>query len=106
MSNGDGSDQSSGNYNQNEAQAKPNVEAFNNPFTEEFLKSTEPVREGYYPLEGKSGAFTMDFPEDMVMNDTGYSKDPNDGSEVIIFYHPDNERDLVWSIIIEYMHLW
>ncbi len=102
LSNGDGSDHSPGNDNQNEARAKPNVAAFNDPFTEEFLTPTKPVREGYYPLKAKTGAFTLDFPEDMVIDETGYSVDQNGGSEVIIFYHPDNERDLVWSITLEY----
>jgi hypothetical protein len=102
VSNGDGSNQSSGKGKQNEVESKPDVAAFNDPFTEEFLTSTKPVRDGYYPLKAKTGAFTLDFPEDMVMDDTGYSKDSDGGSEVIIFYHPDNDRDLVWSITLEY----
>lgn len=102
VSNGDGSNQSSGNDNQNEAKAKPNVEAFNDQFTEEFLTSTESVREGYYPLEGKSGAFTMDFPEDMIIDDGGYNIGPNDRSEVIPFFHPDKEKELVTDVIVEY----
>ncbi|SEN88705.1 hypothetical protein SAMN04489762_2995 [Terribacillus saccharophilus] len=101
VSKGDNSNQSSGNNNQNEVKAKPNVEAFNNQFTEEFLTSTEPVREGYYLLKAKSGAFTLDFPEDMIIDETRYNIGPEDRSEVIPFYHPE-DKDLVADVIVEY----
>jgi hypothetical protein len=101
VSNGDGSNQSSGNNNQNETKDKPDVEAFNDQFTEEFLTSTEPVREGYYPLKAKSGAFTLDFPEDMIIDKTRYNIGPYNRSEVIPFYHPEN-KDLVADVIVEY----
>ncbi|MFP7478299.1 hypothetical protein [Terribacillus saccharophilus] len=69
----------------NEANKFPEVTAFQDEFTREFLESTEPTKEGYYAFLSKTGAYRMDFPEDMKINDKSYSIDPGKSSEVVIF---------------------
>lgn len=69
----------------NEAKEFPDVAAFEDEFTREFLESTQPTREGYYSFLSKTGAYKMDFPEGMKINDKSYSIDPDKNSEVVIF---------------------
>jgi hypothetical protein len=80
----------------------PNVPAFQDEFTRDFLQSTEPVREGYYPLEGLTGKFTMDFPEDMYIGDKSYDRGKNNSSERLIISHKDETLDLYTEIRLTY----
>jgi hypothetical protein len=80
----------------------PDVPAFQDEFTRDFLKSTEPVREGYYPLEGLSGKFTMDFPEDMYIGSKSYERSSDDSCESLNISHKDESRDLFTNIRFRY----
>ncbi|GAB3804251.1 hypothetical protein [Virgibacillus kimchii] len=40
----------------------PDVRAFQDEFTREFLQSTEETRDGYYPFLSGTGRYEMDFP--------------------------------------------
>ncbi|WP_085992903.1 hypothetical protein [Oceanobacillus senegalensis] len=51
----------------------PDVKAFQDEFTREFLQSTEETRPGYYPFLSGKGAYTMDFPANGLMDERSYS---------------------------------
>lgn len=52
----------------------PDVRAFQDDFTREFLQSTEETKEGYYPFLSGTGAYKMDFPAGGIVGEKGYSK--------------------------------
>ncbi|WP_077304671.1 hypothetical protein [Terribacillus halophilus] len=79
----------------------PDVPAFQDELTRDYLESTEPVREGYYTLKSATNTFTLDFPEDMVVDETSMAG--NEGnSESLIFYYDDNDADVMDQFIINY----
>jgi hypothetical protein len=80
----------------------PDVPAFQDEFTRSFLTSTEPVREGYYPFEAKTGKFTMAFPGDMEVIERSYTNASARDSEFVDITHMDNELDLVTNIQLKY----
>ncbi|SDC91692.1 hypothetical protein SAMN05421663_10580 [Terribacillus halophilus] len=83
----------------------PDVPALQDEFTRDFIQSEEPVKEGYYPFKSGTNNFTMDFPEDMIIIERGYSKGQNDGSEMmeISFLPEDIEvRDVLPTIMVHY----
>ncbi|MFP7494404.1 hypothetical protein SFC66_11500 [Terribacillus saccharophilus] len=80
----------------------PDVPAFQDEFTRDYLQSTEPVREGFYPFEAKSEKFTMDFPEDMTIDERSYSKSSKDDSEFITISHTDQSLDVITNIQLKY----
>ena len=51
---------------------KPNVRAFQDPFTQEFLTSTKEVLPGYYPFRSKTGGYEMAFPAGGEILERGY----------------------------------
>ncbi|APC47555.1 hypothetical protein BME96_04950 [Virgibacillus halodenitrificans] len=51
----------------------PDVRAFQDEFTREFLQSTEETREGYYPFLSGTGAYKMDFPAGGIVGEKGYA---------------------------------
>ncbi|WP_085992902.1 hypothetical protein [Oceanobacillus senegalensis] len=51
----------------------PDVKAFQDEFTREFLESTEETRPGFYPFLSGKGAYTMDFPANGLIDERGYS---------------------------------
>lgn len=98
MSNGKGSASPS----EMDPQDLPNVPAFQDEFTRDFLQSTEPVRDGFYPFEAKSGKFTMDFPEDMTIDERSYNKSSKNDSEFITISHTDQNLDVITNIQLKY----
>src|SRR5699024_5796917 len=52
----------------------PDVIAFQDDFTREFMSSLEEVEDGYYLFESKTGGDTMMYPENATMNQTYYQK--------------------------------
>lgn len=55
----------------------PDVRAFQDEFTREFLKSTEESREGYYPFLSGTGKYEMDFPAEGIIGEEGYTEKDN-----------------------------
>ncbi|GGK09518.1 hypothetical protein GCM10007063_34990 [Lentibacillus kapialis] len=51
----------------------PDVRAFQDEFTREFLQSTEETRDGYYPFLSGTGKYKMDFPAGGVIGEKGYA---------------------------------
>ena len=62
----------------------PEVPAFEDEFTREFLPSTEEVEEGYYLFESKTGGYQMLFPENARVSKFGYERN-GEGFEHLIF---------------------
>ncbi|GAE31784.1 hypothetical protein [Halalkalibacter hemicellulosilyticus] len=52
----------------------PDVPAFEDEFTREFMTSTKAVEEGFYLFESKTGGYTIWFPENAVMESVYYEK--------------------------------
>lgn len=50
----------------------PDVPAFQDDFTREFMASTEEVEDGYYVFQSKTGGYTMMYPGDAKMNPRYY----------------------------------
>src|SRR5690625_2534665 len=85
----------------------PEVRAFNDSFTREFLQSTEETREGYYPFVSGTGQFKMDFPAEGVIGQKAYfikekryEEFPihiktETGSKVRINYYSDDTKELL-----------
>lgn len=83
----------------------PEVPAFQDEFTRDFIQSTEPVKEGYYHFQSGSNSFTMNFPERMIVVDESYSLGPDDRSEYLEFSHlkEDKEKmDILPVITMDY----
>ncbi|QKY70148.1 hypothetical protein [Lentibacillus sp. CBA3610] len=51
----------------------PDVRAFNDEFTRDFLQSVEEIRDGYYPFLSGTGKYKMDFPAGGVIGERGYA---------------------------------
>jgi len=51
----------------------PDVRAFNDEFTRDFLQSIEETREGYYPFLSGTGKYKMDFPAGGIIGEKGYA---------------------------------
>src|SRR5690625_1334731 len=62
----------------------PDVNAFQDKFTREFMGSLDEVEDGYYLFESKTGGYTMVYPENARM-DKGYFEMPDDNFEDIQF---------------------
>src|SRR5699024_12315518 len=62
----------------------PDVRAFNDEFTREFLQSTEETEEGFYPFLSKTGKYKMDFPAGGVIDDRSYLVKESDHEEIHI----------------------
>lgn len=83
----------------------PEVPAFQDEFTRDFIQSTEPVKEGYYHFQSGSNSFTMNFPERMIVVDESYSLGPDDRSEYLEFSHlkeDKEEMDILPVITMDY----
>jgi len=52
----------------------PEVPAFEDEFTREFLPSTEEVEEGYYLLKSKTGGYQVLFPENAKVSKVSYER--------------------------------
>jgi hypothetical protein len=61
----------------------PDVRAFQDEFTREFLQSTEETRDGYYPFLSGTGRYEMDFPGGGVIGEKSYAL-KDDGYEGLL----------------------
>ncbi|MCK0470564.1 hypothetical protein [Halalkalibacter sp. APA_J-10(15)] len=52
----------------------PDVPAFEDEFTREFMKSTKELEEGFYLFESKTGGYTIWFPENATVDSSNYIK--------------------------------
>ena len=52
----------------------PDVMAFQDDFTREFMASTKKVEDGYYLFESKTGGYTMWYPEDASIDKGAYER--------------------------------
>ncbi|QXE02416.1 hypothetical protein [Terribacillus sp. DMT04] len=71
----------------------PDVPAFKDEFTRDFLQSAEQVKDGFYPFVSGSGSFTMNFPQDMKVNKRSYEIGTENESEFISISHSDEQKD-------------
>src|SRR5690625_3030569 len=91
----------------------PDVHAFNDTFTRDFLQSTEETEEGFYPFLSKTKKYKMDFPAGGVIDNRMYSVKENVHEEVtisieddtgfgmnVIYYRSEERR-----VGKEYMHM-
>src|SRR5690625_852639 len=74
-------DETSTNPSEIDKDGLPEVRAFNDSFTREFLQSTEETREGYYPFVSGTRNYKMDFPSSGVIGDRSYIKKKNEYEE-------------------------
>ena len=82
----------------------PEVPAFEDEFTREFLPSTEEVEEGYYLFESKTGGYQMLFPENARVSKFGYERN-GDGFEFLRYDHPyDNDQIYVRHTLTYNIH--
>src|SRR5699024_454576 len=85
----------------------PEVRAFTDSFTRDFLQSTEETREGYYLFVPGTGNYRMNFPAEGVIGQRAYSirkkgyeefpihiKDET-GTEIRVNYYSNNKKDLI-----------
>jgi len=78
----------------------PDVRAFQDEFTRDFLQSTEETRDGYYPFLSGTGNFEMEFPAGGIIGERGYSKE-DDRFESFIIGVENNELET--SIDFKYL---
>ncbi|MBA4536363.1 hypothetical protein H1Z61_04200 [Bacillus aquiflavi] len=55
----------------------PQVEAFQDEFTRQFLDSTKEVKPGFYLFRSGTNGYTMLFPENAILSDKFYEVDQN-----------------------------
>jgi len=79
----------------------PDVRAFQDEFTREFLQSTEETRPGYYPFLSGTGAYEMDFPEEGEIGEKSYNiKDKS--YEAIMISEGNEDSKVPHNITITY----
>ncbi len=67
----------------------PDVEAFNDEFTREFLQSDEEVMDGFYPFQSQTGKYEMAFPADGTIVEQAYRIKDSKYEEVHIALHDE-----------------
>ncbi len=67
----------------------PDVEAFNDEYTRDFLQSEEEVMEGFYPFQSKTGKYEMAFPADGIIVEQAYRIKDSKSEEVSIGLHDE-----------------
>ncbi|MBD1221844.1 hypothetical protein [Virgibacillus halodenitrificans] len=77
----------------------PDVRAFQDEFTREFLQSTEETREGYYLFMSGTGAYKMDFPAGGIVGEKGYALE---GERFESFRIGVKEKQIASSINFKY----
>jgi hypothetical protein len=75
----------------------PDVIAFQNDFTREFMSSLEEVEDGYYLFESKTGGYTMMYPENAKMDEIFYEM-PGEEFEAIQFGEDENTNELQYFV--------
>lgn len=79
----------------------PQVRAFQDEYTRQFMVSTEEVQEGYYLMRSELNAFTMLFPANGGIAPNFHSVD-GDHYEIIIFGARAEEENVSYSVDIKY----
>ncbi|WP_405100055.1 hypothetical protein [Oceanobacillus sp. FSL H7-0719] len=77
----------------------PNVRAFEDEFTREFLQSTEETRTGFYPFLSGTGKYEMDFPLNGMIDGRGYALKEKDYEGIFIGI---DEGELKSSLSLNY----
>ncbi|TDL30935.1 hypothetical protein E2R51_16565 [Jeotgalibacillus sp. S-D1] len=69
----------------------PKARVFQDPFTRQFVQSSQEVEQGYYLFESGTRKFEMMIPGEAVMDGIGYSLEGNNDYEsfLLYIYHPD-----------------
>src|SRR5690606_26543949 len=75
----------------------PNVVAFQDDFTREFMASTEEVEEGYYLFKSKTGGYTMLYPENAKMDEIYYEMS-GEAFEAIHFSVEKDDSDYFYYV--------
>ncbi|MBU5465518.1 hypothetical protein KQI49_01580 [Virgibacillus sp. MSJ-26] len=81
----------------------PDVTAFQDDFTREFMASKEPVEEGYYEFESKTGGYTMKFPENARLSKRFYERNKRT-FERLRYAENENELSSSYAVISTYNH--
>lgn len=82
----------------------PDVPAFQDEFTSEFLQSVDPVKSGYYPFRSGTESFTMSFPEDFTIDKRSYNMGPENNSEFISMSQTDEQKEAFVNHRIDYIN--
>ncbi|MFS0562049.1 hypothetical protein AB1K91_15035 [Terribacillus sp. 179-K 1B1 HS] len=82
----------------------PDVPAFQDEFTREFLQSVEPVENRYYPFKSKTESFTMFFPADFTIDKRSYNVGPENNSEFISMSQTDEQKEAFVNHRIDYIN--
>ena len=72
-----------------DAEDLPDVEAFNDEFTRDFLQLVEETEEGFYPFLSGTGKYKMNFPAGGVIDDKMYTNRDNIHEDVPISIEDD-----------------
>ncbi|WP_164218662.1 hypothetical protein [Virgibacillus sp. YIM 98842] len=73
----------------------PDVIAFQDDFTREFMSSLEEVEDGYYLFESKTGGYTMMYPQNAKM-DQGYFEKSGETFEAIRYGEDESSNDFLY----------
>ncbi|WP_164218657.1 hypothetical protein [Virgibacillus sp. YIM 98842] len=79
----------------------PDVIAFQDDFTREFMSSLEEVEDGYYLFESKTGGYTMMYPQNAKM-DQGYFEMQGANYEAISFGENEETNNYVYFLRATY----
>jgi len=100
-------DETSMNPSEIDKEDLPDVHAFVDEFTRDFLQSTEETEEGFYPFLSKTKRYKMDFPGGGVIDDRAYfikekvheevhiSIEDDTGFGMDVIYYSGNTKDLL-----------
>ncbi|WP_164218664.1 hypothetical protein [Virgibacillus sp. YIM 98842] len=75
----------------------PDVIAFQDDFTREFMSSLEEVEAGYYLFESKTGGYTMMYPKNAKMNEIYYEM-PGEAFEAIQFGEAEDTNEFQYFV--------
>ncbi|WP_164218653.1 hypothetical protein [Virgibacillus sp. YIM 98842] len=79
----------------------PDVIAFQDDFTREFMSSLEEVEDGYYLFESKTGGYTMMYPENAKMDQLFYES-TGDNYEYIQFGENEETNNYTYYVRATY----
>lgn len=84
-----------------ETEDYPDVSAFQDEFTREFLQSTEETRQGYYPFLSGTEGFELDFPTEGKLGERSYNI-KNKSFEALMINVGNEESNIVHNITVNY----
>jgi len=79
----------------------PDVIAFQDDFTREFMSSLDEVEEGYYLFESKTDGYTMMYPDNAKMDEIFYEM-PGDNYEGIQYGESEETNDYQYGVRATY----